>query len=88
MTDELPERPDADDCTHCDAENSLSCRLEAGLRQSGGRRVPVLKHVTNCEECGARRTVTVDMDELRRESDAVTGGMWSGFPNQGTLTDC
>lgn len=87
MTDDLPERPDAEDCPWCPGERTLSARLEAGLKQIGGRRRPTLVHVTECEACGAERRKTVRLDELDDgDMDAVSGG-WTNYPGQGSLED-
>lgn len=83
---EIPEQPDDEDCPWCPGERTLTTRLEAGLKQVAGRRWPTVVHVTECEACGATRRMSVRLDRLKDDTDAVSGG-WTDYPGQGSLEE-
>lgn len=70
--DELPDPPDPTDCPHCQT-GTLHTWLKAALERPNSK--PVVRHVTQCDECGARRSVSLQLER----------GTWTNVPGQAPL---
>lgn len=80
--DDLPERPDPEDCPFC-PDGTLETELDSGLRAVGATRRPVLIHRTECDSCPAERTTRVLLEEL----DPYRTDVRQWPPGQGSLED-